>query len=81
MDIDADDHSKEGVPLSGMDAHFMKMVIVENPVVHPFAGSAVIVNLLIFVRSSGHRGIEPDIPVGFCVDTAAIGRSGLDRLQ
>ena len=37
MDIDADDHGEEGIPLPGMDAHAMQMVIIEYPVVYPFA--------------------------------------------
>ncbi len=76
MDIDADDHSKERIPLFGMDAHVVKMVVVKSPVIDPFAGSPVVVNLLIFLSASGHRGIEPDVPVWLCVDTASIGRRG-----
>lgn len=76
MNIDADDHGEERIPLSGMDAHVMQLVIIEHPVIHPFAGSTVVVNRLIFLRASGHRSIEPDIPVWFCVDTPAIGRCG-----
>lgn len=76
MYIDADGHGEEGIPLSGMDAHIMKMVIVEDPVVYPFAGSAVIVDLLIFSRSSRHRSIEADVPFRLGIDTAAIGGLG-----
>lgn len=74
MDIDADDHSKERIPLFGMDAHVVQMVVVKNPVIDPFAGSPVVVNLLICLSASGHRGIEPDVPVRLCVDTSSIGR-------
>ena len=74
MDVDADDHGEEGITFPGMDAHIMKMVIIEYPVINPFTGSAVVVNFLIFLRTSGDRSIEPDIPFRFCVDTAAIGR-------
>ena len=74
MDVDADDHSEEGIAFSGMDAHIMEMVIIKNPVIDPFAGSAVVVDQLIFIRPPGDRSIEPNIPVRFCVDTAAIGR-------
>lgn len=76
MDIDADDHGEEGIPLPGMDAHAMQMVIIEYPVVYPFARSAVTVGLLIFLRSPRDRGIEPDVPVRLGVDTAAIGGGG-----
>ena len=75
MDIDADDHGEEGIPLPGMDAHAMQMVIIEYPVVYPFARSAVTVGLLIFLRSPRDRGIEPDVPVRLGVDTAAIGET------
>lgn len=71
--MDTDDHSKERVALSGMYSHVMQMVIIQNPVIYPFTGSTVIVNLLIFIRTSGHRSIEPDVPVRFRVDTTAIG--------
>ena len=76
MNIDADDHGEERIPLSGMDAHAMKMVIIEHPVIYPFAGSTVVVDLLIFLRASGYRSIEADVPVRFCIDTPAIGRRG-----
>ena len=76
MDINADDHSEERIPFLGMDPHAVQMIIVKYPVIYPFTGSTVVVNLLIFLGASGHRGIEPDIPVGFCVDAAAIGGWG-----
>lgn len=40
----------------------MQMVAVESPVIYPFAGSAVIVNLLIFICPPGDRGIEAEVP-------------------
>ena len=74
MDADTDDHGEEGIPLPGMDSHIMQMVVVQNTVVYSFAGSAVIVNFLIFIRTSGYRSIESDVPFRFCVDTAAVRR-------
>lgn len=44
MNIDADDHGEERIPLFGVDAHAMQMVIIEHPVIHSFTGSAVVVN-------------------------------------
>lgn len=76
MDIDADDHSEEGIAFSGMYAHIVKVVIVKNPVIYPFAGSTVVINQLVFFRTPGNWSIEADIPVWLCVDTAAIGRWG-----
>ena len=76
MDVDTDNHSEERIPFSGVDAHAMQMVIIQYPVINPFAGSTVVVDSLIFLRPSGDRGIKPNIPVWFCVDTAAIGRWG-----
>ena len=76
MNIDADDHSEERIPLSGMDAHAVQTVIIEYPVIYPFTGSTVVVDLLIFLRASGYRSIEADVPVQFCIDTPAIGRWG-----
>ena len=55
MDIDADNHGEEGVPLFGMDTHAMQMIIIEHSVIYPFAGSTVIVNFLIFFCTSGYR--------------------------
>lgn len=52
MDADTDDHGKEGIAFSGVDAHIMEMVIIQHPIVYPLTGSAVIVNLLIFLYSS-----------------------------
>lgn len=76
MDVDTNDHGKKGIPLSGVDTHVMQMVIIEDPVIYPFARSPVIVNLLIFLRPPWNRSIETDVPVRFCVDTAAIGGWG-----
>lgn len=73
MDIDADDHSEERITFLGMNAHAVQMVVIKNPVIYPFTGSTVVVDLLIFLGASGHSGIEPDVPVWLCVDTAAIG--------
>ncbi len=74
MDIDADDHSEKRIAFSGMDAHIVQMVVIEYTVINPFAGSTVVVNFLIFIRSPWHRSIEPDVPFRFCVDTPAISR-------
>jgi len=72
MDADTDYHGKDGIPLPGMDPHIMQMVVVQDTVIYPFAGSAVIVNLLIFIRTSGYRSIESDVPFRFCVNAPAI---------
>lgn len=74
MDADADNHSKEGIPLFGVYAHIMKMIIIQDPVIHPLTGSAVIVNFLVFWRSSWNGSVKADVPVRFCVDTAAVRR-------
>ena len=74
MDVDTDDHGEERIALSGMYAHAMQMVIIKYPVIKPFAGSTVVVDSLIFIRTPGDRSIEADIPVRFCIDTAAIRR-------
>lgn len=81
VDIDADHHSEEKILFFGMDDHIMKTVIVEYPFIYPFIGSAAIVNLFIFIDLPRHRGIKPNIPVGFCIDTAAIGRNLFCRRQ
>lgn len=52
------------------------MVVVEDTVIYPFAGSTIFVNLSISPDASGHRRIESDILVRFCVDTVAIGEWG-----
>lgn len=76
MDADTDDHGEEGIAFSGVDTHIMKMVVIEYPVVHPFAGSAVIVDFLIYVCPTGDRGIEADVPFRFCVNASTIRRGG-----
>ena len=76
MDADTDDHGKEGIPLPGMDSHIMQIVVVKDTVVYPFAGSAVMVNLLIFIRTACNRRVKADIPFRFGVDAPAIGRRG-----
>lgn len=39
----------------------MEMVVIQNPVVYPFAGSPVVVNLLVFIRAprDGDKGGYP----------------------
>ena len=76
MDTDADDCGEEGIAFSGMDAHIVQMVVIQHPVVYPFTGSAVVVDFLIFLSPSGYWSIEPDVPVGFGIDAAAIGGRG-----
>lgn len=56
MDVDADDHGEKRIPFSGMDSHIMEMVVIQNPVVYPFAGSPVVVNLLVFIRAPRDGG-------------------------
>lgn len=72
MEADADNHSEEGIPLFGVYAHIMKIIIIQDPVIHPLTESAVIVNFLVFCHSSWNRSVKADVPVWFCVDTAAI---------
>ena len=74
MDVDADDHGEKRIPFSGMDSHIMEMVVIQNPVVYPFAGSPVVVNLLVFIRAPRDGGIKADIPFRLRVDASAISR-------
>jgi hypothetical protein len=62
MDADTANHSEERIVFSGVDPHIMKMVIIKHPVIYHFAGSMVIANLLIFIRTSGHRGDKAGCP-------------------
>lgn len=72
MDADTNDHGEEGIPFPGMDAHIMQMIVVKDTVIYPFAGSAVIVNLFIFIRTARNGRIKTDIPFRFCVNAPAI---------
>lgn len=72
MNADTDDHGEEGIPFAGMDSHIMQMIVVQDTVIYPFAGSAVIINLLIFIRTACNGRIKPDVPFRFCVNAAAI---------
>ena len=74
MDVDADDHGEKRIPFSGMDSHIMEMVVIQNPVVYPFAGSPVVVNLWLFIRSSRDGWIKADITLRLRVDSSAISR-------
>ena len=65
MDADTDNHGEEGIVLPGVDAHIMEMVIIQNSVIYPFTGSAVVVDALIFLCSPWYRGIETDVQSGF----------------
>lgn len=72
MNADTDDHGEERIPFPGMDSHIVQMVVVKDTVIYPFAGSAVIVNLLIFFRAACNGRIKTDIPFRFCVNAPAI---------
>ncbi len=52
----------------------MQTVTIQHSVVDPFTGSAVVVNLLICIRSTSNRGIKADVPIRFGIDTATIRR-------
>ena len=72
MDVNADNHGEERIPFFGMDSHIMKMVVIEDPVVNPFAGSTVAVNLFILVRATWNGSVKADVPGWFGVNAAAI---------
>lgn len=72
MDADTNDHGKEGIPLPRMDSHIMQMVVVQDAVVYPFAGSTVIVNPLIFISAACNGRVKADIPFRFGVNAPAI---------
>lgn len=72
MDVDADDHGEKGVMYSGVDAHIMKMVIIEYPVIYPFTGSTVLINLFVFLCAARDRWIKPDVPFRFGVNAPAV---------
>ena len=72
MDVNADDHGEERIAFPGMDAHIMKMVVIEHAVIYSFTGSTVIVDSLIFLSAPWHGSIESDVPVRLCVNAAAV---------
>lgn len=54
----------------------MQMIVVQDTIIYPFAGSAVIVNLFIFIRTARNRRIKTDVPFRFRVNAPAIGGRG-----
>lgn len=50
----------------------MQMIIVQDPVVYPFAGCPVVINLFIFFCAACNRRIKTDIPGWFCINAASI---------
>lgn len=58
----------------------MQSIMVQDPVIDPFAGCAVVINLPVFRCPPGDWGIKPDIPVWLCIDRPAIRGSGADTV-
>lgn len=55
-----------------MDLHIVQLVIIQDPVIDPFAGCPVFIGVFIFRCSPWDRGVKADVPVRLCINTAAV---------
>lgn len=64
MDADSDHGGHKRVMFFCMDHHAVQTVVIQDAVVDPFRGGALVINFLISVRAAGDIGIKPDVPFG-----------------
>lgn len=62
----------ERIPLFRVDLHIVQLVIIQDPVIDPFAGCPVFIGVFIFRCSPWDRGVKADVPVRLCINTAAV---------
>jgi hypothetical protein len=55
-----------------VDLHIVQLVIIQDPVIDPFAGCPVFIGVFIFRCSPWDRGVKTDVPVRLCINTAAV---------
>lgn len=72
MDADADYGGKERVVLLPVYPHAVEPIVIENPVVDPFSGCALVIDFLISLCAAGNICIQADIPVRSCFDDPSV---------
>ncbi len=76
MDADADYGCHKRIMFLCVYEHTVQAVIIEDAVVDPFRGGALIINLLISICVTGNIGVKPDIPFGLGLDDPPIFGTG-----
>ncbi len=72
MDADSNHGCYERIMILCVYEHTAQTVIIEDAVVDPFCGGALIIDLLISSRAAGDIGVKLDIPFGPGLDDSAI---------
>lgn len=76
MNVCTDQPQEERIPLFCVDLHIVQVIIIQDPVIDPFAGCPVFIGVFVFRRSPRNGSIKADVPVRLCINTAAIGGRG-----
>lgn len=69
MDADANHGGKKRIVFFPMYHHTVEPIVIKDPVVDPFGGRALSIDLFIGIGAAGDIGIQADIPVRSCFDT------------
>ena len=72
MDADSNHGCHERIMLLCVYEHTVQSVIIEDAVVDPFCGGALVIDLLISICAAGDIGVKPDIPFGPGLDNSPI---------
>ena len=72
MDADADHGCHKRIMFLCVSEHAVQAVMIEDAVVDPFRGGALMIDFLISICAAGDIGVKPDIPLGPCFDDPPI---------
>lgn len=79
MDADADHGGKKRIVFFSMYHHTVEYIVIKDPVIDPFDGRALSIDLFIGVGAVGDIGIQANIPVRSCFDNPFIFGRGTRR--
>ena len=72
MDADADHGCHKRIMFLCVYEHAVLAVMIEDAVVDPFCGGALVIDFLISICAAGDIGVKPDIPFGPGLDNSPI---------
>lgn len=79
MDADVNHGDKKRIVFFPMYHHTVEPIVIKDPVVDPFGGRALSIDLFIGIGAAGDIGIQADIPVRSCFDNPSIFGRGTGR--
>lgn len=76
MDADSDQHAPKRKVVCSAYLQVLQMVVVEDAVIYPLAGSAFLVNIFVFLGIPRYARLEAEVAVVFYVNAAPIAAGG-----